>query len=335
MEATIVDKHLGGLIKELRESRLPPLSQRALAQKLRLSQSIVSNWENGVAIPPAAHLHAIVDALKIDEVERVRLVDTHRQSELRSAIQPRTIDYILHDAAEFLDSNPGTTIWMLGPENLPVLEVGTVREVWVRNLERPVSYHLIWVLDWVDPDMFGVALPHFAQIADAAATKCVAEGRALGAMGRMHFHAVTVESNPSAATIAVYRRFCEALNNERGNGDALLEVEPYYQLSEVPDAFAEQRVALHTATERLVHIWQPETSLILYDSPRIATPPVANIRFMPVSEQIHTKASGVDTPMYWLAPRGAARLKEAVSQFASALGALAAIYQPSKDGGVP
>ena len=331
----MVDKHLGGLIKELRESRSPPLSQRALAQRLRLSQSIVSNWENGAAIPSAAHLRAIVDALQIDDVERARLIDTHRQTELRSAIQPRTIEYILHDAADFLDSNPGTEIWMLGPENLPVLEVGMVRDVWVQNLERPVSYHMLWVLDWVDRDTFKVALPHFAQIAGIAAKKCIAEGRDLDSMGRMHFHAVTAERGSSVATIDIYRRFCEALKSEPDGSNQLLRVSPYLTLDSTDEQFLDRYNELHKATERLVHIWQPETSLILYKSPTVAMPPVANIRLMQVSEQIHTKTTGSHRPMYWLAPRGAARLSDAIEEFHSAEEALRCDLRDSEEGALP
>jgi transcriptional regulator with XRE-family HTH domain len=316
---TVISKQLGALLRELREARL---SQRALAQRLNLSQSMVSAWENGAAIPSAEHLLVVIETLKLDGEERVRLEEARRQAELRSALEPRTIEYILHDASAFLDANPKTTIWMLGPENLPVLEVGSVRETWVRNLERPTSYHLVWVLDWVEPDKFKVALPHFAQIASAAAEKCGEEGRDLQSMGRVHFHALIMQRDTKTPAIEIYRRFCEALAREGNDANQLLEVRPYFPLETLEDRLAD---AVHSATQRLVHIWQPETSLILYHSPRVATPPVANISLMPVSEEIHTKAAGTHRPMYWLSPPGAAHLNDAVLQLSEALDELDSI----------
>jgi hypothetical protein len=80
--------------------------------------------------------------------------------------------------------------------------------------------------------------------------------------------------------------------------------------------------AVADAAKKLLRCWQPETGIVFYRPKTITTPPVANIRLMPVSEHIVEGLSPeAEQSQYWfwLSPRGAARINNAVTAFERAI----------------
>jgi transcriptional regulator with XRE-family HTH domain len=297
------------------------VSQRDLAEALGVSQSVVSLWEKGSTTPSFDLLAKLGRNLKVD-VDT--LIAARARTEARNAAAPRTVDYILYQADEFLRGHDAT-IWVCGPDQLPVLEDSGTQRKWLENLQDGVCYHLLWVLDRVEPAEFKAALPHFAQIADNART-LRDEGRRETPAGQADnwgsicFHAVTA-THHDAATIDTYNAFCDALGNEHEMDD-LLALKPYVcpePQAEDSSARSHQRARLSGAIEDLLRIWHPETSMILYQPDSMKTPPIANIRMMPVSEEIYTLGGKPERPMYWLSPLGAAHFSHVIETIAGAL----------------
>lgn len=299
----------------MREFRLgKDLSQKVLAQTIGVSQSLLSAWESGGAIPGSEHLQRYIEL----GADKDKLDEARVQTDARSNTRPRTIDRILYDADDFLQGNP-STVWVIGPEQLPVLENARVRDAWVRNLTAGTSitdYNLIWVLDRVAAEELEAALPHFADLASRAG-QVGAE-----APGRIIFHAITAEAGDTArtgVTIETYERFRQALQREP-EISARLVVHPYVPCAQGRGDRRDACDALSHAVRDLIYFWQPETGLVLYSPKSLVKAPVANIRLMPVSE--HVADGNVERPMYWLAPRGAARLGNIIARLDGALSAL-------------
>lgn len=284
------------------------LSQKALADSVNVSPALVTGWVKSGALPAPEYLERLARALMVDENE---LQTLRQQEEEQAAAKPRSDQSILLDAAAYLQDHPDTDIWMLGPENLPVLQSGIVRDAWLENLAQGFSYHLIWLLDdWLDETSFAIALPHFAQIAKEAS----ANGG--GTPGKIHFYGIAAEDGPqSADKIRLYELFRSGVGKVpelKGR----LEVLKSTCLSHLSAQEAER---IRTATARLVRIWQPETSLILYLPRGVSDPPVANISLMDLSE---TRGGEPERPMYWLDSRGAARLSAAIIELREAIKSL-------------
>jgi transcriptional regulator with XRE-family HTH domain len=63
-------------IRSLRELR--KLSQRQLAQALRVSRETVNKWERGHAVPATPHLTALAEVLELSDAELGQLVRSFR-----------------------------------------------------------------------------------------------------------------------------------------------------------------------------------------------------------------------------------------------------------------
>ena len=277
-----------------------------LADKLDFSQSLVSAWENSASAPSPEQVRTLARLLAADEHVLAAACEV---TEIRNAAKPRTIDLILNDAAEFLEEHP-SVLWLLGPNHLPVLESGSARETWLENLEKGFSYNLIWVLDCITPQDLKTALPHFAQIAEEAARRGSAGNHQLG---KIFCHAVNA-SWQEVPTIGTYERFLDALKVDESGIRDFLTILPYHALADWEATWGDETKAVRTATEELIRVWHPATSIILYQPKSLVAPPVANIRMMPVSERIFTKDGGAEQrPMYWLRPDGAAQISHVVT----------------------
>jgi transcriptional regulator with XRE-family HTH domain len=302
-EVRITHQGIGQIIREAR--RALGWSQKILADKLDFSQSLVSAWENSAAAPSAEQIRALARVLARDEH---LLVEACELTEIRNAAKPRSIEAILNDAADFLTEHP-SELWLLGPNHLPVLESGSARDAWLENLEQGFSYNLIWVLDCITPADLNTALPHFAKIAAEAAQHGAAADEPLG---EIRCHAVNA-SNHEVEAAGTYERFRAALELDESGVGEYLKMLPYYPLADWRSTWPDETKALDEATKELVRVWQPETSIILYQPRSPVAPPVANMRLMPVSERIFTRDGIEQRPMYWLRPPGAARISHVVA----------------------
>ena len=84
----------------------------------------------------------------------------------------------------------------------------------------------------------------------------------------------------------LYRQLDEALSTGRDKA-AKTRVHPYVSATKAPSAAAGSgEAAVADAVRKLLRCWQPETGIVFYRPKTITTPPVANIRLMPVSEHI-------------------------------------------------
>lgn len=310
-------RSLGAFLRRLREER--ELTQKQVARDLGISQSALSAWESGQTLPPRPQIERIAGVLGIG----VDQLETYfEKAESEESYAPRSLGRIHAQAAEHVKryGPDNLSIWILGATNLSVMESTAVQERWRANLGRGLDYNLIWFLDLVPEESFRAAIAIFAEIERRTAAEQKAQ-RGAGAPGAIHHYATSGFEAPSEMMTTLYRQLGEALSS--GREKAKMRVHPYVSTTKVAPGSGEAAVA--DATRKLLRCWQPETGIVFYRPKTITTPPAANIRLMPVSEHIVEGLSPeAEQSQYWfwLSPRGAARINNAVTAFERAILAL-------------
>lgn len=304
-------------------------TQRVFAQRLRISQALLSQWENGGALPRAQRLPALAKSLdvKLDDLR-----SAYEQSRGPAAPEPRRALGVeeLHGAARahVLAHGPKRLdIWVIGGTNLTVMKRAELLEKrWKENLLWGVSYNLLWPLDLVDEEKFGTVLATLSGLARKAAAEhgaFLASSKHdpsrpawldLGAANRpgaINHFALSIFDAPRRAMRDVYARLAAA---EAGGAHGVVH-------GFVPghDGSAPLTGA---AARRIMRVWHPETGIVAYRPLDAATPAAANIRLMPVTEKIVARLSPEleeSNYWFWLTPAGARRVANAVADFEEAV----------------
>jgi transcriptional regulator with XRE-family HTH domain len=311
-------RSLGAFLRRLREER--ELTQKQVAKDLGISQSALSAWESGQTLPPRPQILrlAAVLGVGVDALESY-----FEKAESEESYAPRTLGRIHVQAAEHVKryGPDNLSIWILGATNLSVMESTFVQERWRANLNRGIDYNLIWFLDLVPEETFRAAIAIFAEIERRTAAEHKAQGGARP-LGAIHHYATNAFEPPSELMAALYRQLEEAL----AAGDkaaAKSRVHAYVAAARNTSAApTPAEAAVADAARKLLRLWHPETGIVFYRPKTITTPPVANIRLMPVSEHIIDGLSPeAEQSQYWfwLSPRGAARINNAVTAFERAI----------------
>jgi transcriptional regulator with XRE-family HTH domain len=309
-------RSLGAFLRRLREER--ELTQKQVARDLGISQSALSAWESGQTLPPRPQIERIAGVLGIG----VEQLEAHfEKAESEESYAPRSLGRIHAQSAEHVKryGPDNLSIWTLGATNLSVMESPFVQERWRANLGRGLDYNLIWFLDLVPEENFRAAIAIFAEIERRTAAEQKAQR---GAPGVIHHYATSGFEAPSEMMTTLYRQLHEALSTGRDKA-AKTRVHPYVSATKAPSAApGSGEAAVADAVRKLLRCWQPETGIVFYRPKTITTPPAANIRLMPVSEHIVEGLSPeAEQSQYWfwLSPRGAARLNNAVTAFERAI----------------
>lgn len=311
-------RSLGAFLRRLREER--ELTQKQVARDLGISQSALSAWESGQTLPPRPQIERIAGVLGIG----VDQLETYfEKAESEESYAPRSLGRIHAQAAEHVKryGPDNLSIWILGATNLSVMESTSVQERWRANLGRGLDYNLIWFLDLVPEESFRAAIAIFAEIERRTVAEQKGQ-RGAGAAGAIHHYATSGFEAPSEMMTALYRQLGEALSTGRDKASKM-RVHPYVSATKVPPAApGSGEATVADAARKLLRCWQPETGIVFYRPKTITTPPVANIRLMPVSEHIIEGLSPeAEQSQYWfwLSPRGAARINNAVTAFERAI----------------
>jgi transcriptional regulator with XRE-family HTH domain len=315
-------KSLGALLKRLREER--DQTQKEVAQALGISQSALSAWESGVTLPPRPQIDRIAVLFGVG----LEMLEPYFEAaEMEENYAPRSVGRIHFQAAQHVKryGPENLSIWILGVTNLSVMENPFVQDRWRVNLRRGIDYNIIWFLDLVSEESFRAAVALFAEIEKrAAAAPQTAEPETAGAsLGTICHYATSAFEAPSELMLAFYHQLEQELGADARGGphEGKRRVHPYIA-GRTSAAMSAQEQALAEASAKLLRLWQPDTGIVLYRPKTITTPPTANIRLMPVSEHIIEGLSPeAEQSQYWfwLSPRGAARLSNAVSAFEAAL----------------
>jgi len=311
-------RSLGAFLRRLREER--ELTQKQVAGDLGISQSALSAWESGQTLPPRPQIERIAGVLGVG-VDRLEAYFEKAESEENYA--PRSLGRIHVQAAEHVKryGAENLSIWILGATNLSVMESTFVQERWRANLSRGIDYNLVWFLDLVPEESFRAAIAVIAEIERRTAAEHKAQPGS-AAPGAIHHYATNGFEAPGDMMTGLYRQLREALATNRDKG-AKARVHPYVGATKPPaTAPASGEAAVAEAARKLLRCWQPETGIVFYRPKTITTPPVANIRLMPVSEHIVEGLSPeAEQSQYWfwLSPRGAARINNAVTAFERAI----------------
>jgi transcriptional regulator with XRE-family HTH domain len=313
---------LGTLLRRVREER--QLTQKKVAQELGISQSALSAWESGQTLPPRPQLARIaaVFGIGVDALESY-----FERAESEESYAPHSLGRIHFQAAEHVKRHgpDNLAIWILGATNLSVMESAFVQERWRANLLRGIDYNIVWFLDLVPEVSFRAAVAIFAEIErqTAAAHAARAGSRPPGVIAH---YATNAYEPPGETMLALYRQLGEAL---AGGGASPAGGNRFHAfvpaLPAAAGANGPARAAVADAVRRLLRCWQPDTGIVFYRPKTITTPPVANIRLMPVTEQIIEGLSPEAEQSkywFWLSPRGAARLNSAVTLFERAIAAM-------------
>ena len=313
-------RSLGAFLRRLREER--ELTQKQVARDLGISQSALSAWESGQTLPPRPQIERIAGALGVS-VEQLEAYFEKAESE--ESYAPRSLGRIHFQASEHVKryGPDNLSIWILGASNLSVMESTLVQERWRANLGRGLDYNLIWFLDLVPEESFRAAIAIFADIEQRTAAERQAQGGA-GAVGTIRHFATSAFDAPSEPMMALYRQLRETLSP---GGDKAappkVRVHPYVGATkDASGATIPADTAVAEAAKKLLRSWQPETGIVFYRPTTITTPPVANIRLMPVSEHIVEgllPEAEQSQYWFWLSPRGAARINSAVMAFERAI----------------
>ncbi len=314
-------RSLGAFLRRLREER--ELTQKRVAKELGISQSALSAWESGQTLPPRPQIARIAAVL---EVGVDALESYFEKAESEESYAPRTLGRIHFQASEHVKryGPDNLSIWILGATNLSVMESTLVQERWRANLSRGIDYNLVWFLDLVPEESFRAAIAIFAEIERRTAAEHKAEGGARP-LGAIHHYATNAFEPPSEPMTALYRQLEEAVAGG-GKAAAKARVHPYVAaMKSASTAPKPTEAALAEAARKLLKCWNPETGIVFYRPKTITTPPAANIRLMPVSEHIIDGLSPeAEQSQYWfwLSPRGAARINNAVTAFERAIQAI-------------
>lgn len=317
-------RSLGAFLRRLREER--ELTQKRVAKELGISQSALSAWESGQTLPPRPQIVRLADVLGVGAEA---LEAYFEKAESEESYAPRSLGRIHFQAAEHVKryGPDNLSIWILGATNLSVMESSFVQERWRANLGRGIDYHLIWFLDLVPEESFRAAIAVFAEIERRMAAEYQPQSGA-GSLGAIHHYATNAFDAPSELMTALYRQLREALSaaSDQVATAAKTRVHPYVAAAKsASSAPRPGEAAVADAAKKLLRCWQPETGVVFYRPKTITTPPVANIRLMPVSEHIVEGLSPeAEQSQYWfwLSPRGAARINNAVTAFERAILAL-------------
>ncbi|HUL07744.1 MAG TPA: helix-turn-helix domain-containing protein [Candidatus Acidoferrum sp.] len=308
-------RSLGAFLRRLREER--ELTQKQVARDLGISQSALSAWESGQTLPPRPQIERIAGVLGVgvDQLEAY-----FEKAESEESYAPRSLGRIHAQAAEHVKryGAENLSIWILGATNLSVMESTFVQERWRANLGRGIDYNLVWFLDLVPEESFRAAIAIIAEIERRTAAEHKGQ-RGAAAPGVIHHYATSGFEAPSDMMMGLYRQLRDALGTDRDNA-AKARVHPYVGATKAAPGSNEAAVA--EAARKLLRCWQPETGIVFYRPKTITTPPVANIRLMPVSEHIVEGLSPeAEQSQYWfwLSPRGAARINNAVTAFERAI----------------
>ena len=308
-------RSLGAFLRRLREER--ELTQKQVARDLGISQSALSAWESGQTLPPRPQIDRIAGVLGvgIDQLEAY-----FEKAESEESYAPRSLGRIHAQAAEHVKryGAENLSIWILGATNLSVMESTFVQDRWRANLGRGIDYNLVWFLDLVPEESFRAAIAIIAEIERRTAAEHKAQ-RGAAAPGAIHHYATSGFEAPSDMMMGLYRQLREAVAAGRDKA-AKARVHPYVGAAKTAPGSGEAAVA--EVARKLLRCWQPETGIVFYRPKTITTPPVANIRLMPVSEHIVEGLSPeAEQSQYWfwLSPRGAARINNAVTAFERAI----------------
>jgi transcriptional regulator with XRE-family HTH domain len=330
MPAAAMESKFAALIRDRRIGA--GLTQRDLAARLGVSQALLSQWEAGLNNPRASKLPAIAEALRIP-IATLRAATAERRpapqqtaSDARRALSIEELHaqaraHVMADGPDRLD------IWVIGAANLSVMRRADLLERrWRENLLWGFDYSVVWALDLVDEDRFGTVLSLLSELERKVAREhpswlknlepdFVGQPRWLSArrnkrVGRINHYALSILEAPKRATLSLYARF------ERAQGEGFGRVHPFVA------GHDESSAAVSTAARALMRVWHPETGVVLYRPIDGKTPAAANIRLMPVTEEIVTRiAPELEEPNYWfwLSPAGARRLAAAVDGLESAI----------------
>lgn len=318
MRSTEQKTSFNQLIKRDREAAKltqKQLAANAKAQNLRISQSLLSSWEAGDALPSEDNVRNLAMLVPgADECEWLSALAV--AADLQSNM-PRSAERVIHQAMNYLDANKDEDfdIWVIGPSNLPVLDNHDIRGTWVDNLIEGRSYHLIWFLDLIDASRLRAALPNFAAIARTAAQRWHSQRTSLSEKdcGTISHYATEAlrESSPDCRTV-----FAQFKNAMPSNGASQLIVHDFH--ARTTDEHA-HNFKLTESVQQLLGFWQRETAIVLYQPKNLLAPAVANLRFMRVCEEVPSSGnSSVEQPMYWLAFDIASEVSTAVARFAAA-----------------
>jgi transcriptional regulator with XRE-family HTH domain len=313
-------KSLGAFLRRLREER--ELTQKQVAKNLGISQSALSAWESGQTLPPRPQIERVAAIFGVG----VEALETYfEKAESEESYAPRSLGRIHIQAAEHVKrfGPDNLSVWILGATNLSVMEGPFVQERWRVNMLRGIDYNVVWFLDLIPEETFRAAIAIFAEMERRTAADHAAQGAARP-RGAFSHYATNAFDPPSDVMLALYKQLEEAMGG-KGAGKGGGRVYPYVAAVAKPQHAADPAVA--DAAKKLLRCWQPETGIVFYRPKTVTTPPAANIRLMPVSEQIVDVLSpDAEQSQYWfwLSPRGAARLNNAVTALDQAIQAATA-----------
>jgi transcriptional regulator with XRE-family HTH domain len=314
-------KSLGALLRRLREER--ELTQKQVARDLGISQSALSAWESGQTLPPRPQIERIAAILGVG----VDALETYfEKAETEESYAPRSLGRIHVQAAEHVKrfGPDNLSVWILGATNLSVMEGPFVQERWRANMLRGIDYSVIWFLDLVPEETFRAAIAIFADIERRTAAEHAAQGGSRP-RGIVSHYATSAFDPPSELMVALYAQLEEALAAVGGKASSPVKPKVHPYVAAVPNkarTLTPAEAAVADAARKILRCWHPETGIVFYRPKTITTPPAANIRLMPVSEHIVDSLSpDAEQSQYWfwLSPRGAARLNNAVTAFDRAI----------------
>ena len=149
----------GNYLRKVRNST----SQTKFAEAIGVSQPQLGRWERGDNKPQTADvLDKITAAAK---KLKLNLDPTELQAAWNEEGRPKSRSVLLTEAAylqeqqDFLDTmernyavpKSSIRICFLGIDHLPVVGSVDVRNIWIKNLKRQISYALFWFIDYLDP----------------------------------------------------------------------------------------------------------------------------------------------------------------------------------------
>ncbi len=152
---------MGSFGNVIRDARRGKFSQEQLCRNVsdalrseghrELTQSRLSDLERGKSVPnpkgedDSALLRHLANVLGLSVESLFKRCDTDTRGRTATVM---TRDEYFSETQAYLEHLQGrASLWFIGPRTIPVTESPEVKEIWARNLNAGISYHVVWFLD--------------------------------------------------------------------------------------------------------------------------------------------------------------------------------------------
>ena len=181
--------------------------QQELSDEIGVPQSTISAWECGRQLPGRQRLPIIAQAL---DTSLKYLRDVYDTEVIQEELQSSPEKLFLREQQRYLErlKLQNSEIWFLAPIGLPVVGSEDVKKIWKQNLAAGAAYCILWVLDFVEEEVFQEIAPSLFHVSkDRTLTDDVTLGAPVS--GVINHFGLIIDKNQTPHSLEALRRLEE------------------------------------------------------------------------------------------------------------------------------